>query len=220
MGKKIPKIVQIFDPKMFLYDFLKWTGGIAAILDLRLKTIFVTKRKPKNLFKGKYLISSNHISFEDPVIISVAYWMRRVGFVATSELFNTKPKNFFFRKVVGCIEVDKKNVSMKTFKDVQERLDRGHTVCVFPEGTVDVNSEEHKTYKSGIVMMAIMSNADIIPTYVVKRKNRWHRQKVYIGEKIKLSDHIKSPFPTMEEICALTKYIQLKEEELAKFANK
>lgn len=220
MGKEIPKIVKIFDPKMILYDLLKWSGGLAAIIDLRLKTIFVTKKKPKDVFKGKYLISSNHMSFEDPVIISVAYWMRRVGFVATSELFNTKGKRFFFKNIVGCIEVNKQNVSMKTFKDVKERLDRGHIVCVFPEGTVDAESEEHKTFKSGIVMMAIMSDADIIPTYVEKRKNRWRRQKVYIGERIKISEHIKNPIPTIDDICNLTNYIQQKEAELAEFANK
>ena len=219
MGKKMSTFAKIFDPQMFCYDFVKWSAALIGLLDLRLKIIYESKKKPKDIFKGKFLISSNHMSFEDPVIITAAYFMRRVGFVATKELFDSKFKNFFFRKVMRCIEVDKQNVSMKTFKDVQERLDRGHIVCVFPEGTIHVESEEHKTFKSGIVMMAMMSEADIIPTYIPKRKSRWNRQKVYIGERIKISDHIKTPFPTIDDICNLTKYIQQKEYELAELAN-
>lgn len=217
MAKELPLIAKIFDPKMFVYDFIKWTGAWLPFITVRHKTIFVTKEKRK-VFKGKYLISANHSSFSDPVIISTVFWRRRICFVATSELFNTKAKNRFF-KAIRCIEVDKQNVSMKTFKEVKDTLHRGHIVGVFPEGTVDVDSPEHKVYKSGIVMMAIMGEADILPTYIKPRKSSLNRQVVYIGEKIHIKDHIKSVIPTMEDIANVTKLVQEKENELAELAN-
>lgn len=217
MSKKISKFRQIFDPKVFFYDFFKWTTAIFAAIDLRFKTIFIDKKTGKKIFNGRYLISCNHSSFEDPVILSATFWRRRVFFVSTSELFNTKFKNFFFR-AIGCIEVNKKNVSMKTFKDVCNTMDRGHIVAVFPEGTVDVNSKEHETFKSGIVMMALMSKSDIIPTYILRRKNRFKRQVVYVGEKIVVKDFIKNQIPTFDDICNLTNYIKEKETELSNIA--
>ena len=83
MAKEIPLIKKIFDPKMFFYDVLKWSVALLVFLDLRLKMIFLTKEKRK-IFQGKYLISANHSSFEDPVIISATFWRRRV-------LLTTKP---------------------------------------------------------------------------------------------------------------------------------
>ena len=68
-------------------------------------------------------------------------------------------------------------------------------------------------------MMAIMGEADILPTYIKPRKSSLNRQVVYIGEKIHIKDHIKSVIPTMQDIANVTKLVQEKENELAELAN-
>ncbi len=182
------------------------------LIDLRLKRIYVNKKKPKKLFKGKYIVSSNHISYIDPVIMMNAFFSRRLTFVCTAELFKNK---FFGALLKGfrCIGIDKDHVSFKTFKLVKNRLIDGHPVAVFPEG--HLNEEKNiGTFKSGISMMAAMSDADIIPMYIGKRKNRWHRQRVVIGEKIHVKDYIKGPMPTMVEINTITEVLEARENVL------
>lgn len=210
MLKKRSTLAKIFDYKMILHDFIKLTGALPVLIDLRVKRIFVNKTK--GLLSGKYIISANHISYEDPVIICAAFVRRRVGFLATHDLFKKKLLSFFL-KHYGVIPINKNNPSMVSFKKAVDFMDRGHIMCVFPEGMI-VHEEHLGSFKSGIVMMAVMADADILPTYIHKRENRLKRQVVVIGEKISYKDYVKGPFPTIEEINKVTAVLLEKEKEL------
>ena len=201
---------KVFDPKMWLNDFVRFTGILPVAIDLRIKKTYINKTK--DLYKGKYIISSNHISFIDPVIIMASFWMRRVGFLATTELFESKTANFLFKQF-GCVPIDRNNPGVESFKKVADMLNRGHLMCVFPEGTV-VHDDELGAFKSGIVMMAVMAEADLLPVYIPERTNRWKRQHVIIGEKVSYKDYVKGPFPTMEDLNKVTSVLLEKELEL------
>ncbi|MCQ3907577.1 MAG: 1-acyl-sn-glycerol-3-phosphate acyltransferase [Mycoplasmoidaceae bacterium] len=58
-----------------------------------------------------------------------------MSFVATKDIYVNKLAEGFF-KAVGAIRIDKENISLDTFKQAKEKLDRGHAVAVFPEGSV------------------------------------------------------------------------------------
>lgn len=211
-NKKVNKFIQIFDYKMFFYDIGKFFAILPTLLILRLKSYYINKKRQKGLFKGKTIIVSNHISYIDPVIISNAFWRRRVSFVATKEIFDVK----IFGKVLKlfkCISIDKENVSVKTFKEVKERLDRGHLVALFPEGEVE-RIEELAAFKSGVAMMALMSGASIVPMYIHKRTKWYKRQVVMIGEKINIKDYITSKIPSIEEMEKFTITLHEVEEKL------
>ena len=60
---------KLFDYKMWFYDFVKFTGALPVIVDLRVKKIYLAKNK-KKILRGKYIISSNHMSYSDPIIVS------------------------------------------------------------------------------------------------------------------------------------------------------
>ena len=211
-----PLLARIFDPRMWLYDLFKITGSLPILLDLRLKRVFVNTETKRGRMRGKYLIASNHVSYEDPIILFNTFFGRRVCFVAVDELFKHKFWGPVF-KMFGCIPISKENVSVQTFKKVENSLYRGHVVGVFPEGTV-AQDENMNAFKSGIVMMAVMSGADILPVYIVKRTNRWRRQEVLIGEKIILKEHISSEFPSIEEIENLTNLLKERELELERIS--
>lgn len=211
-NKKVNKFIQIFDYKMFFYDIGKFFAILPTLIILRLKSYYINKKRQKGLFKGKTIIVSNHISYIDPVIISNAFWRRRVSFVATKEIFDVK----IFGKVLKlfkCISIDKENVSVKTFKEVKERLDRGHLVALFPEGEVE-RVEELAAFKSGVAMMALMSGASIVPMYIHKRTKWYKRQVVMIGEKINIKDYITSKIPSIEEMEKFTITLHEVEEKL------
>lgn len=218
MKKKISKFNKIFDYRYFPYDFVKVTGALPAIIYLRLKKHYLNGKKQKGLFKGPAIIVSNHATYIDPIIVMVATWNRRTSFVATEDLFGTKIRSFFF-SAIRCIKINKQNVSMQTFKNVQDVINHGHLVGIFPEGHIQTkDSNDH--YKSGAVMFATLCDVPIIQIYIHKNEHWWQRQHVVISDKINVKELINSKIPTVEEIEEVTKFLENQELELKKIIEK
>lgn len=209
-NKKRNLFLRIFDIRMLFFDFAKWTAVPFLWLVLRTKRIYISGKKPKGLTKGKYIIASNHISSWDQFTAASVALSRRVSMVSTKNLYNKCP---LFFKLMHVVPVDNGKPSMSLFKKVKNFLYRGHIMCMFPEGYI-VEGQELQTFKGGTVMMAALSQADILPIYIVRRKIFKQRQVVVVGEKIKYQDMFKSPMPTKEEIEKATKLLMEKEKEL------
>lgn len=205
--------MKFFDLKMWFYDFIKWTGALPVAIDLRPKLIYETDKAKSAIYNGSYLISCNHGSFIDPIIVSAAFAWRRLYFIATKDFFRTPFWAFVFSHV-NCIPIDKDNVQIETFKTVKDKtLNEGRPVCIFPEGSV--NTENLGKYKSGVVMMAVMSGCEILPVYICKRKRiSIHRQVIVIGDRIDYRNYISGKFPTMQEIERITEILTEKENHL------
>lgn len=195
---------------MFLYDFGRVTASFFIWLWARTKRIFISSKKPKGFARGKYIIATNHVSSLDHFVIATAVPTRRICFVSTDNLINGKYGWFF--KAIGTIGINKNKPSIKVFRQVQDTLNRGHVVCMFPEGTLN-HDEQLKDFKGGVAMMAAISEADILPIYQAKR-NKGQRKIVVIGEKLKYQDLFKSNKPTKEEINSVTELLMQKEKEL------
>lgn len=206
------KFQKVFDPKMFLYDLAKITGGLPAVIGERTKRYYIAGKKPKKFFKGNFILCSNHISYYDPLVCLCAIPSRRVTFLATSALYRNS-KSAWWLKRVHCIKVDKENVGINTFKEAIETLNRGHIVTIFPEGTVN-RSDMPLPFKPGAIMAAILADADIIPMYICLRSNKGQRRRVIFGNRINWKNYIAGEKPTIDEINALTKLLNDKELEL------
>ena len=167
----------------FLYDFVKITGAIPALIWMRPKVIYLGEHEKQQKVKGGMLISSNHHSFVDPILIHCAFWKRRLHCLATKDLYNTKLKQFFF-KHMKCICVDKENFSMDSFHTVVDVLKRGKAVVIFPEGQVNYDEKSVLAFKSGAVLMAYQANAPILPVYLIKGKHKLSRRTVLIGDPV------------------------------------
>lgn len=216
-NKKRNKFQKIFDLRYFFYDFVKYTGAPTALPIIRLKRYYKAGKKPKGLYKGSYIIVSNHPTFIDPIILSIAFWKRRVSFIATTDLFCTKLRRFFFNSV-RMIPIDKQNVKMETIKRVKDVIDSGHLVLIFPEGHVQ-KSGEVAEYKQGAVMLAMLTKSPLLPVYIKKREKWWQLQRVIIGDKININDYIDSNIPTMEDINKVTQILKQEEDLLAELMN-
>lgn len=218
MKKKINIFNKIFDYRYFPYDFVKVTGALPAIVYLRLKKHYLNGKKQKGLFKGPAIIVSNHATYIDPIIIMVTTWNRRTSFIATEDLYGTKMRSFFF-SAIRCIKINKQNVSMQTFKNVQDVINHGHLVGIFPEGHIQTkDSNDH--YKSGAVMFATLCDVPIIQIYIHKKEHWWQRQHVVISDKINVKELVNSKIPTVEEIEGVTKFLENQELELKKVIEK
>lgn len=108
-----------------------------------------------------YIIMANHQSYFDifillfsPVLI---HWM------AKKELFSL-PIFGMILKWIGAIEVDRENKSKAylSIKQAVEKIRKGSTVLIFPEGTRS-SSGELLPFNKGGFSLAILSGAPILP---------------------------------------------------------
>ena len=196
----------------FAYDFVKVTGAIPTVIALRPR---ILKPYGRYKVKGGFLISANHCSFLDPIVILCAFWSRRVYSLATKDLFSTKTKAFFFN-CVNCIPVDKENFSLNSFHAVVKRLKGGKVVAIFPEGQINVGSADMSAFKSGAILMANTANVPIVPIYIAPPRKWYHRRVVVLGQPVNIRE-ICGLRPSMAALDEVSQYLHEREDELKDF---
>ena len=196
----------------FWYDFVKITGLIPGLIWIRPKVIYTGGKCPR----GGVLISSNHPTFLDPIILLASIRNRRLHSLATTDLFSNKLKTFMFSRM-HCIPVDKNNFSMTTFHEVVDRLKAGKAVVIFPEGQVNRGGgQEIRAFKSGAILMAHRASAPVLPVYIVRREKWYHPQYVVVGEPFDVRAAV-GLIPTMEQVDRVCEQLREKELELKRY---
>ena len=194
----------------FYYDFVKITGALPTLLWMRPKVYYPYGKKK---IKGGALISANHRGFLDPIIVHVVFKSRRLHCLATTDLYNTPRKTWFFNKM-HCIPVDKSNFSISSFHEVVTRLSDGKAVVIFPEGQINnQGSDGLLTFKSGAVLMAHKSRAPIVPVYIVHRTRWYQRQRAVVGLPVDVCSML-GERPSLEDLSRVSELLRVKEMEL------
>ena len=201
--------------RYFFYDFVKITGALPIFIWFRNKIYFTSKQskqKYKQAIKGGVLVACNHTRYLDAVIAQSVVWQRRVHTVAMKELFSSNWWDWFFRHIL-CIPIDREKIDITSIKEVVSTLKDGKVVTIFPEGHIGHDEGNVQSYKSGVVLMALMAKTPIIPVYIERRKSSWNRQKIVVGEPLYL-DGVRPTLPEIERISGL---LREKELELINF---
>lgn len=156
---------------------------ILAFLPLTLlfPTIVVGR---KNLKKGKCIITSNHRSNMDAIIVYHKFG-RKLHFLAKKELFENKALGSFLRSI-GCVSIDRQGTDIKAMKTTLELLKNNKTVAIFPQGT-RAHTEDFDI-KNGVCMFAIKAKAPIVPIYIKKKPRLFCINKIYVGEPFELRE--------------------------------
>ena len=194
----------------FFFDFVKVTGVPFMWLLLRPKLIYENERAREKV-KGGALLIANHSGNIDPIVAMFSLWYRRHHFVATKELFNNKFKKWLFTRF-HCIEIDRDNVSMDSFKHIITCLKEDKLVSIFPEGR-KTNTDEVQDFKAGAALMAILSQKPIVPVYLKRRKNIFERQKIIIGETIDVAKILNGK-PSLTEIENISERLRERQSQL------
>lgn len=169
---------KVLNIRCLFYDICKWLG-FPMFFWYRVRKIYENDNAKKKI-KGGCLLVSNHVGYNDIMVLHTAFWYRRLHFTAMKELFASSFRRLLFKGFL-CTEVDRENFSMKSFTTIVEKLKGGNVVTIFPEGKI---SKTTSSFKSGATLMAIKGNAYIVPTYREKRKHFWNREKIVVGEPI------------------------------------
>lgn len=123
--------------------------------------------------KKSYMIVANHTSMTD-IMLMLAIIKNPFVFVGKQELAKIPVFGFFYKRT--CILVDRSNSKsrMAVFTKAQKRIQRGLSVCIFPEGGVP-NDESIllDEFKEGAFKLAIQHQIPILPISFGDNKERF-----------------------------------------------
>ncbi|MXN92725.1 1-acylglycerol-3-phosphate O-acyltransferase [Flavobacterium sp. Sd200] len=130
--------------------------------------------REENMQKGKsYMLVANHTSMTD-IMLMLVISKNPFVFVGKAELAKIPIFGFFYKR--SCILVDRNNSKSRAevFRQAQKRLNRGLSICIFPEGGVP----EDETvlldeFKDGAFRLALEHKIPIVPMTFADNKERF-----------------------------------------------
>ncbi len=132
---------------------------------------------------GPAILVANHVSYWDPFVMGAAS-PRVITYLAKESLFKA-PVVGFFIKGWGAVPVKRGRTDRETLRRYLELLKQGHTLGIFIEGTRNrKNPDQMLPPKSGPAMLALRSNAPVIPMALINTKKilrGLNQVKVIIG---------------------------------------
>ena len=136
---------------------------------------------------GGYVVCANHVSATDPIALCYAFRKNQVHFMAKKELFKV-PLLAQLIKVMGAFPVDRGGNDVGAVKNAIALVNDKKSMGIFPQGHRYPGEDPRNTKtKNGVALIATKTNADIIPCYIWRKKNKFklfRRTYVIIGEKI------------------------------------
>ena len=136
----------------------------------------------ENIPKDKSIIvASNHLSYFDPVIISLAT-KRPVAYMAKTELFEVPVLSLIIR-ILGAFAVNREKLEISTIKSAKAILSTNWLLGIFPEGT-RVKDNEPRNIHKGFGYLAKSTKSAILPLGIVGSNTFCGKLTVKIGKPI------------------------------------
>ena len=193
----------------WFYDLIVVTHALPGFIWFRTKRIYEGGKRVR--LKGGALTIANHVGYFDPIYLMYAIPYRRQHFVCAQEILSS-PFRAWFLKMAMCIPIDRKNMSMESFREIVDVMKKGGMVTMFPEGHIEQNGEKEK-FKSGMVLMAVQAHVPILPVAITKRKHFWNRLRVAVGQPIDI-EALYGPRPSFRQVDEIAELLYNKELEL------
>lgn len=196
-----PKKRQIYSWKRFAMDAARFVC-IPLLLLYRMKRLTPTGEPYKARLHGGAILAANHTSFSDPFLIGVAFWYRRMHFLAAEVVMTGKLRSWLLRGV-GAIRIDRNNADIDAMHSCVEVLKNGDLLAMFPQGNI-AKEDQLQSLKSGVTLIALQAGVPIVPMYICPAKRWYNRRTVVIGEPLNPKDYITRKFPSTADIEAIT----------------
>lgn len=136
---------------------------------------------------GGYIVACNHTSNIDPLLLAMAV-PHPINYMGKAELFKNPILGMLFRSV-RVIRVDRGKGDTGAVEECAKLVEQDHVLGIFPEGTRSKPGEPGRP-KSGMALIAKMTQADILPACVLYEPGKKFRSKAVVrfGEVIPFED--------------------------------
>lgn len=147
-----------------------------------LSGIFISVKNRDYIKKGQaYVITPNHSSYLDIIILYQTFPQYFV-FMGKKSLASVPLFSIFFKKMN--IPVNRKSLmdGKRSMDRCGNELDKGHSVVMFPEGTISRNVPEMLSFKNGAFKLAIEKQVPIIPITFFTNYKRLEMAGLFSGK--------------------------------------
>ena len=122
---------------------------------------------------GGVLVVSNHQSYLDPIVLGVKV-PRAFSFLAKSELFENRHFGWLIRNL-NAFPVRQGEGDVGAVKETIRRLQEGHALIVYPEGTRSL-SGEIETIQPGVGLIARRAGVPVVPAVIDGSYDAWPKE--------------------------------------------
>lgn len=136
--------------------------------------------------QGGFVVMSNHINLLDAVSVSIAVKGRELRFMGKAELFSNKLVGAVLR-YVHAFPVQRGGMDLGAMRSSLRILKNGEGLGIFPEGTRSKDGEMLPLL-AGAAVLALKSDAPVIPIWIAGRYRFWGRLRVVVGRPIAAND--------------------------------
>ena len=168
-----------------LGKILYWIAYYSVSLYFKIVHHWKIKGKANRPENGPLIVMANHTSVFDPPLIG-CIMNRQVHFMAKKELFKN-PIFGGFLKGIGTFPVKRGKPDRSALKNAFKLLNNDKVICIFPEGTRHKPGNMGKA-KAGAVMIALKSQAPILPVGITNTKNDKNLE-ISIGKPFTLDEY-------------------------------
>lgn len=133
--------------------------------------------KPKN--DGAVVYISNHSSRLDGLMMLAALAEEKPYALVAKDWFDIKVCKPVFEAARG-IPLNRYGLDTSWLREATDKLKKGSSVIIFPEGHT-VRDGEIKEFKSGFVMLSVLTGAKVVPAYHGQFR-AFKKNRIFFGE--------------------------------------
>ncbi len=169
----LPVLIIVISKEKWYPVFFKiaraWANTILFVMGFSTKVY----REEKLIPHESYMFCPNHTSAID-ILLMLSITKNPFVFLGKKELANIPVFGYVYKRT--CILVDRNNVKSRrtAFKEAQKRLEKGLSICIFPEGKVpDDESIILDEFQKGAFRLAIDFKIPVVPITFYDCKKRF-----------------------------------------------
>lgn len=131
-------------------------------------------RWEQDLERGQsYIFIANHTSMIDIMLMFALVKHHPLVFVGKIELAKIPLFGFFYRRTSILVDRNKYTSRKAVFNQAQERIQKGLSICIFPEGGVPDESVVLDRFKIGAFRLSVEHNLPLVPMTFFDNKRRF-----------------------------------------------
>jgi 1-acyl-sn-glycerol-3-phosphate acyltransferase len=153
----------------------------AHLLIMPMGIFYRTRYHYKPARGRKYIYVSNHTSYLD-IIISYCVIEDFFIYMGKQELSKVPLFNVFFKSMNILVDRKSRIGSHKAYKRAEEELSKGHSLILYPEGTISKEAPRMRPFKTGAFRLAIEAGVPIVPITFVDNWKRLQDRAFFQGQ--------------------------------------
>ena len=213
-------VLFILSPFMLLCMIYK-PGRVKSIFTIRVvwsylmqlfTFIWVVKKKQGKVPDGPVVICSNHQSYLD-IVMMYSILPKTFRFLGKMELVKWPVFGYFFKAVDIPVDRASRMASVRSINVAGDAVDQGHSIAIFPEATIPLDTPKLKNFKNGAFSLAIKKQVPIVPITILNHYIRFSDPGDYFGKaspglsRVVIHEAIETKGMTEEDLVPLRKRV-------------